>query len=338
MHDCIVWALLKGVPGSLRPWRDEPAPTFLCPVPGYDRHFGLCEAYGIRMIPVHLTGQGPDMNEVERLAADPAVKGLWCVPKYSNPTGDIVSEEAALRLAAMPAGAPDFRLFWDDAYAVHHLTARTSSRHPEHPGPLRRGQPSRQGLRLCLDVQDHAWPGAGVARSSPALPANVQLVPGASRHAVHRSRTRSISCATCACCATIATASTDTWTAASGAAGTKIRRGARRARAPARGQPRRWPPGHAREGGYFIAVASAKPGTASRASSTSPRAAGAGADHCGRHMAATGKTPRTRMLRLAPSYPLARGRANRGGRASRSALRSPRLEQMSEAAHPTPRL
>jgi DNA-binding transcriptional MocR family regulator len=119
MHDCIVWALLKGVPGSTEPWSK---PTFICPVPGYDRHFALCEEYGIRMLPVPLTGHGPDVDAVEALAADPSVKGMWCVPKYSNPSGEVYSDDTVRRLAAMRAGAPDFRLFWDNAYAVHHLT------------------------------------------------------------------------------------------------------------------------------------------------------------------------------------------------------------------------
>lgn len=122
MHDCIVWSLLKGVPGSERPWSKEAAPAFLCPVPGYDRHFALCEEYGIRMLPVPLTGEGPDMDAVEALVADPAVKGMWCVPKYSNPSGEVYSDAVIRRLAAMTTGAPDFRLFWDNAYAVHHLT------------------------------------------------------------------------------------------------------------------------------------------------------------------------------------------------------------------------
>jgi DNA-binding transcriptional MocR family regulator len=122
MHDCIVWALLKGVPGSAAPWSQTPELTFLCPVPGYDRHFAICEEYGIRMLPVPMSGQGPDMDTVEELVANPAVKGMWCVPKYSNPTGEVYSDETVRRLAAMQAGAADFRLFWDNAYAVHHLT------------------------------------------------------------------------------------------------------------------------------------------------------------------------------------------------------------------------
>lgn len=127
MHDALVWALLKGVPGSPRPWLEdarskEGAPAFICPVPGYDRHFALCEEFGIRMLPVPLTGEGPDMDMVEALAADRAVKGMWCVPKYANPSGEVYSDATVARLAAMPTGAPDFRLFWDNAYAVHHLT------------------------------------------------------------------------------------------------------------------------------------------------------------------------------------------------------------------------
>jgi DNA-binding transcriptional MocR family regulator len=123
MHDTIVYALLKGTCDSVTPWSKQGEISFLCPVPGYDRHFKICEDYGIRMIPVALREDGPDMDEVERLVAqDTSIKGMWCMPKYSNPTGTIYSDVVAERLAAMKTAAPDFRLFWDNAYAVHHLT------------------------------------------------------------------------------------------------------------------------------------------------------------------------------------------------------------------------
>jgi DNA-binding transcriptional MocR family regulator len=120
MHDAIVYALLNGVPGG-QPWVGQ-QPVFLCPVPGYDRHFSICEARGIKMINVPLNDDGPDMEIVERLVAgDASIKGMWCVPKYSNPTGAVYSDQVVRRLAAMPTAAPDFRLMWDDAYRFHHL-------------------------------------------------------------------------------------------------------------------------------------------------------------------------------------------------------------------------
>ena len=123
MHDVLVYSLLKGNHDSDGPWVQGETVKFLCPSPGYDRHFALCAQFGIEMIPVALNDDGPDVAEVSALvAADPSIKGIWIVPTYANPTGSVVSDDVARGLASMPTAAKDFRIFWDNAYAVHHLT------------------------------------------------------------------------------------------------------------------------------------------------------------------------------------------------------------------------
>lgn len=123
MHDTVVFSLLHGGVDSPRPWIAEPVVRFLCPAPGYDRHFALTENLGIEMIPVPMLEDGPDVDLIEELvAADPAIKGMWCVPVSGNPTGVTYSWEVVRRLVQMRTAATDFRLFWDNAYAVHTLT------------------------------------------------------------------------------------------------------------------------------------------------------------------------------------------------------------------------
>ncbi len=138
MYDLIAKAYTHGLLHSPRPWSQEPVVKFLCPAPGYDRHFHLSQSFGMELITVPLREDGPDMDAVERLALDPAVKGMWCVPKYSNPDGFVYSEAVCRRIAAMRTGAPDFALMWDNAYCIH-----------EFDGPF---VPFVEMLSLCREM------------------------------------------------------------------------------------------------------------------------------------------------------------------------------------------
>lgn len=122
MYNLVNKAVLFGLNGH-KPWKDYDKVSFICPSPGYEKHFKICETFGINMIPVDMLDDGPDMDAVKKLVSeDESIKGIWCVPLYSNPTGAIYSDDTIRELAGMKTAADDFTLFWDNAYVIHHLT------------------------------------------------------------------------------------------------------------------------------------------------------------------------------------------------------------------------
>jgi DNA-binding transcriptional MocR family regulator len=167
MHDTVVDALLHGVAGG-EPWAGHDV-AFLCPAPGYDRHFAITQALGIRMIAVPYQSDGAlDLDAIRKHLADPAVRGMWLVPMYANPTGSVLDEATARALVAMPAAAGDFRIFWDNAYAVHHLT-------DDEPAPLdilglaaEAGHPDRVFVFASTSKVTQAGSGVSFFASSPA--------------------------------------------------------------------------------------------------------------------------------------------------------------------------
>lgn len=176
MHDTVVRALVHGVPDGTGAWRDQ-SPKFLCPVPGYDRHFAICQHHGITMISVPMGADGPDMDAVEAaVASDASIKGMWCVPKYSNPTGITYSDAVTLRLARMRTAASDFRIFWDNAYAVHDLYETTSPLMNLLEACRDAGHPNRPWLFASTSKMSFA--GAGIA----AMASSSQNLADAKKH------------------------------------------------------------------------------------------------------------------------------------------------------------
>ena len=169
MHRTISYLLLWGGPDSERPWKDEPVVKFVCPVPGYDRHFSMLADFGIEMVTVPMNHDGPDVAAVAELVRDdPSVKGMWIVPTYANPTGAVVSEEVAAELMAMPTAAPDFRILWDNAYAFHHLTEEEAKSADALSLAAASGHPNRPIMYASTSKITFAGAGVSVLAASTA--------------------------------------------------------------------------------------------------------------------------------------------------------------------------
>lgn len=161
MHDLLMWAYVFGTEDSERPWKDEETVKWLCPVPGYDRHFSITEHLGFEMLPVPMTPTGPDLDVVAELLKDPQVKGMWTVPVFGNPTGISFSEETCRALASLPAAAPDFRIVWDNAYAVHTLTDDFPTLHNVLKFAEEAGNPNR--VWVLTSTSKITFAGSGVS-------------------------------------------------------------------------------------------------------------------------------------------------------------------------------
>ena len=264
-------------------------------MPGYDRHFTMLASYGIEMVTVPMLDDGPDVAAVEALVKDdPSVKGIWIVPTYANPAGSVVTQEVASRLASMPTAAPDFRIFWDNAYAFHHLTEDEAKSADILSLVVGGGAPAPAG-HVRLDEQDHVCR----RRASRSSPRRARRSPGTSGTSSSRrsARTRSTSCATCSCSARRRACAT-TWSSTA--------RSSRRSSPPS---TRALTEGLAGlgvaewtrpAGGYFVSL-DVLDGCAARVVALAKEAgialtpAGASFPH--------GRDPRDRNIRLAPSFP-----------------------------------